>query len=314
MNIYDLIIIGGGPAGIAAGIYAARKKIKTLLITKDFFGQITYAKEIENYPGFKKISGLELAQRFSEHLKKFKIEIKEGELVKKIKKILQPQNRSGNIFETQTNKNKIYQSKTIIITTGSDPRPLEVPGEKELIGKGLSYCVICDAPLFKDKKVAVIGGGNAGFEAALDLAHYAKLVHILEFSSGVKADEVTQEEVKKIKKIKIILNAEIKEIKGRERVESLSFLDRKSQKLFEMPLDGVFVQIGSVPATGFVKGLVDFNQFDEIKINPETSETKTPGLFAAGDVTSIRDKQIVVAAGEGVKAALSAHKYLQRNK
>ncbi len=301
--MYDLIIIGGGPAGITAGIYAARKKIKTLLITKDFFGQVVSTKEIENYPGFEEISGMELSQKFFKHLKKFEIDIKKEELVKRIKK-------EGKKFRIQTDKNNHYQSRAVLMASGRDPRPLEVPGEKELIGKGVSYCEVCDGPLFKDKKVAVIGGGNAGFETALDLANYTTLIHILEISSKIRADELLQERIKYSKKIKVILNAKIKEIKGKEKVEAIVYLDRISKKEFIIPIDGIFVQIGSIPATGFVKKLVDFNKSDEIKIDPKTGQTKTPGLFAAGDVTDIKDKQIIVAAGEGAKAALSVYEYL----
>jgi alkyl hydroperoxide reductase subunit F len=303
-NLYDLIIIGGGPAGIAAGIYASRKKLKTLLITKDFLGQASKASEVENYPGFEEISGSDLMEKFKNHLKKFEIEIREGEWVKEIQKT-----KEG--FKVKANHKEEYETKAIIITSGRDPRPLEVPGEKEFIGKGVSYCPICDAPFFKNKTVAVIGGGNAAFVTALDLKKYCSKIYILEFSSKIRADEINQERVEASGGIEVILNAQVKEIKGKEWVESLVYEDLSNKETKELPLEGVFVEIGSIPATSFVKDLVEFTETDEIKINSKTCETKTPGLFAAGDVTDVKYKQIIIAAGEGTKAALTAYEYLQ---
>ena len=305
--MFELIIIGGGPAGITAGIYAARKKLNTLIISKDFIGQVGKAFLIENYPGFKKISGVNLSEKLKKHLEKFRIDINEGEEVIKIKK-------KKGIFEVITSQKDRYFTKSVIVASGGDPRPLEVPGEKEFIGKGVSYCSTCDSPLFKEKIVAVIGGGNSGLEAALDLARYAKKIYILEFSSEIKADEFNYEKVKQNKEIEVICSASVKEIKGDKFVKSLIYQDKNSKKTKELRVDGVFIQIGNIPATGFVKGLVSFNEKDEIEINPETNETRTPGLFAAGDVTSVPHKQIIIAAGEGAKAALSSHNYLKRLK
>lgn len=303
--MHDLIIIGGGPAGIAAGIYAARQKLNTLLIAKGFGGQMARkAVDIENYPGFEKISGLELIQKFEKHLRKQKIDIKRDS-VTKIKK-------AGKFFLVLTESRKKFQAKAVIVVSGADPRPLEVPGEKKFIGRGLSYCAICDGPLFVDKIVVVIGGGNAGFEAAMALTSYAKKVYILEFKPKVEADQINQEMVKKTGKIKIITSAALKKIEGKDFVKAILYQDRKSQKLQTLKVEGVFVEIGSIPATGFVKGLVDFSERDEIKIDPKTNMTRTSGLFAAGDVTDVRHKQIVVAAGEGTKAALSVYDYLQK--
>lgn len=303
--MYDLIIIGGGPAGISAGIYSARQRLNTLLIAKSFGGQMTRkAVDIENYPGFEKISGLELIQKFEKHLRKNKIDI-ERDSVGKVKKI------NKDIFVISTASRKQFQAKTVIITSGADPRPLEVPGEKEFIGKGVSYCTACDGPLFADKEVAVIGGGNSGFEAALALKNYAKKIYILEFSPQVKAGESNQKLAQK-SGIKAITNAALKKIQGEKFVDSIVYQDRKSKKLIILKVQGVFVEIGSQPATSFVKDLVDFSERDEIMIDPKTNMTKTPGLFAAGDVTNIRYKQIVIAAGEGAQAALSAYEYLQK--
>lgn len=304
---YDLIVIGGGPAGITAGIYAARQRLNTLLITKDFGGQLARkAIAIENYPGFEGISGLELIQNFEKHLRKQKIDIERDE-VGNVKKI------GDKFFITTESKNK-FESKAVIVTSGADPRPLEVPGEKKFIGRGLSYCSVCDGPLFADKTVAVIGGGNSGFEAAIFLSKIAKKIYILEAGFEVKADQINQEIVKKTGRAEIITSAFLKKIKGKEFVNSIIYQDRKTGKEKTLSVEGVFVEIGSQPATAFVKDLVDFNERDEIKVEFETCQTKTPGLFAAGDVNIGRYKQIVTAAGEGAKAALAAHEYLQKLK
>ena len=318
VEIYDLIIIGGGPAGITAGIYAARQKLNTLLITKSFGGQVARkVVMIENYPGFEGISGMELIQKLEKHLRKFtllnsrkanltgQVDIEKDE-VTKLKKI-------GNHFFVQTRSKNRFQSKAVIVASGADPRPLEVPGEKEFIGKGVSYCTTCDAPLFVNKTVAVIGGGNAGFEAAIFLSLIAKKIYILEYGKKVGADEINQERVKKTKKVEIITNTALKRIRGNQFVNSLIYQDRKTRKSITLPVEGIFVEVGSQPATSFVKGLVDFNEKDEIVVEFETCETKTPGLFAAGDVNVGSYKQIVTAAGEGAKAALSAFNYLQKS-
>ena len=310
--LYDLIIIGGGPAGITAGIYAARKKLKTLILTKDFFGQVAETSWVDNYPGLPDISGQDLMKKLENHIKKFlndkeksnSLDIKEGEEVIKIEK-------AGKNFLVKTKRNSDFLARAIIVATGRDPRPLEVPGEKEFIGRGISYCSICDSPLFKDKSVAVIGGGNAGFEAALDLAKYAKRIFIFEKTDRLKADEVLQEIIKKDKKIEVHINKEVKRIEGNKKVQALIYQDLKTGKSFQVPIDGVFVQIGSIPATGFLKGLCKFNAADEIKVNFETCGTSISGIFAAGDVNNGRYKQIIIATGEGAKAALAVYDYLK---
>ena len=200
---------------------------------------------------------------------------------------------------------------SIVVASGADPRPLEVPGEKELIGRGVSYCATCDGPLYKNKIVAVIGGGNAGFEAAIFLARLAQRVYILEYAPKVNADKANQQMAKKTGKVKIITNAVLQKIQGENAVDSLLYQDNITKKSKILKIDGVFIEIGSIPATGFVKGLVDFNKRDEIKIDSKTGETKILGLFAAGDITNGKYKQIVIAAGQGAKAALSASRYLQ---
>jgi thioredoxin-disulfide reductase len=301
---FDVIIIGGGPAGITAGIYSARANLSVLLITKDFGGQIKRkAVEIENYPGLGKVSGMELTQKFENHLKEFGVSV----IMDKAKKI----KRKGKIFSVLTGDKKQYQSSCLIVATGADPRPLEVKGEKELIGRGVSYCVACDGMLYKDKITAVIGGGDAGFEAGIFLSKLAKQVYILEYGDKIKADKANQKLARKAKNIKVITNAGLQEIKGKDIVEEIVYKDVKKKKIKELKVEGVFIEIGNIPATGFVKNLVDFGDRDEIKVDPETGETKVPGLFAAGDITDTKYKQIVIAAGEGARAALSASRYLR---
>lgn len=302
---YDLIIIGGGPAGVAAGIYATRRKLNTLLITKEFGGQIAKkAVMIENYPGFEEISGLELMQRFEKQLRKQKIDIERDE-AKEVKK-------SGNNFFVLTKNKQQFQSKALVVASGADSRLLEVPGEKEFLGKGVSYCVTCDGPLFSDKKVAIVGGGNAGFEAAIFLDKIAEKIYILEFSEEIKADPENQELAGKSKKIEIITNVSVKKIQGEKFVTSLIYQNRLTGELINLAVEGVFVEIGYQPATSFIKGLVDFSERDEIIIDRNTCETKTPGLFAAGDVTAGKFKQIAIASGEGTRAVLAAADYLKK--
>ncbi len=303
--VFDLIIVGGGPAGITAGIYAARHKLNTLLITKGFGGQMARkAINIENYPGFEEISGFDLIQKMEKHLERQEITV-ETDAVKEIKK-------TADLFSVLTGTKKEFQSKTVILASGADPRPLEVPGEKEFIGKGVSYCVTCDGPLFAGKTVAVVGGGNAGFEAALSLAPLAQKIYILEFSATPLASQVIQEKIKKLAKIEVLTNVFLKSVKGDKFVTAVVFEDKTNQELKTLAVSGIFVEIGSQPATSFVKDLVDFNEKDEIVIDPKTMETRTPGLFAAGDVSEVVFKQIIIACGEGAKAALSVSNYLKK--
>ena len=311
-TLYDLIIIGGGPAGITAGIYAARQKLNSLLITKSFGGQmLKKAVMIENYPGFEEISGMELIQKFEKQLRRasarsdgHKIDIERDE-VTKVEKI------EEHFLVITKNKNR-FESKAIIVASGADPRPLKVLGEKEFLGKGLSYCSLCDGPLFSDKTVAVIGGGNSAFEAAIFLSKIAKKIYILEASEKVRADAENQERVKKTGKVEIITNTQVQKIQGKQFVNSLIYEDRKTKREIKLPVEGIFVEIGSQPATSFVKDLVDFNERDEIAVEFETCQTKTPGLFAAGDCNVGRFKQIVTAASEGAKAALAAYGYIEK--
>ena len=301
--MYDLTIIGGGPAGITAGIYAARKKLNTLIITKEWGGQIIKAPDIQNWPGEKSISGTDLMKKMVEHLKKFETEIKEQ------REVIDLEKKNGN-FLVRDNKDEEYEAKTIIIATGKIPRSLNIPGEEEFKGKGVSICSTCDAPMFKDKEVAVVGGGNAGFDTALDLTKYAKKIYILEFLEELKGDPTTKAKLEKTGKVEFYTNVAVKEIKGNNFVESLIYENRDTGEDTEIKVQGVFIAIGMTPKAEFVEGLVEFNEIGEIKVGKDNN-TKTPGLFAAGDITDVKYEQIVIAASEGAKSALAVYDYLK---
>jgi thioredoxin-disulfide reductase len=301
--MFDLIIIGGGPAGITAGIYAARKKLNTLIITKEWGGQIIKASDIQNWPGEKSISGPDLMKKMVEHLKGFEIEIKED------REVINLEKKDDN-FLVRDDKDEEHQAKTVIIATGKIPRSLDIPGEEEFKGKGVSICSTCDAPMFKDKEVAVVGGGNAGFDAALDLTKYAKKIYILEFLEEMRGDSTTKEQLEKTSKIEFYTNVAVKEIRGTSFVESLIYENRDTGKDTEIKVQGVFVAIGMEAKAGFAEGLVVFNKIGEIEVDKHNN-TKTPGLFAAGDITDVKYEQIVIAASEGTKSTLAAHDYLK---
>jgi len=299
--MYDLIIIGAGPAGLSAALYAARQKLNILVISKNIGGQALLSNDVENYLGYKNIPGAELSEKFLEHVEEYKVKTNEDEKVTLVKK-------KGKIFLVKTDKTS-YEAKAVIITSGKEPRKLGVPGEEEFLGKGVSYCATCDGLFFQNRVVAVIGGGNAGLDAALQLDKIAKKIYLIEISDKLKADQISIEQCKKTKKIEIMTKTKIKEIYGKEFVEGIKVEIGKDKK--DIKLDGVFIEIGSLPAVDFVKGLKK-NKFNEIIVNNK-NETNIPGLFAAGDVTDIPEKQIVVAAGEGCKAALSAFKFSSKN-
>lgn len=301
-TLYDLVIIGGGPAGSAAGVYAGRKKMKTVLITESFGGQSVVSESIENWIGTKKISGLELAKMFEDHVRAYNdVEIKMPERVTAVREI------EGG-FETTTNKGA-YHSKTLIVVSGGRRRHLNVPGEDKFNGRGVSYCSTCDAPLFRDKEVAVVGGGNAGLEAVVDLLPYASKIYLLNIAPELIGDPLTREKIKN-PKVRIINNAETQEILGSQFVEGLRYLDKTNGKVKDLSLQGVFIEIGSVPNSDFVKGLVELNKAGEIIIDHRTATTSKPGIFAAGDVTDEIYKQNNTSAGDAVAATLSAYNYL----
>lgn len=297
--MYELIIVGGGPAGIAAGVYAARKKMKTLLVTDSFGGQSLVSADIQNWIGTKSVSGFDFSKMLEEHLKAQEgIEMAEGELAAAVEK-------TENGFRVKTQSGKEYETKYLLVASGSKRKKLNVPGEKELDGKGVSYCSICDAPLFKGRDVAVIGGGNSGFEAVIDLLPYAGKIYVLEYGEAPKCDPVTKEKVKGNPKVEIIVMAETIEIIGQGSVSGLKYRDRKTGEIKELALGGIFVEIGAMPNSDFAKGLVRMNDFGEIIADQKTQETSVPGIWAAGDVSDVLYKQNNISAGDAVKAVLN---------
>ena len=294
--MYDLIIVGAGPAGMTSAIYSARQKLKTLIISKNFGGQMAQkAVEIENYPGFEKVTGFDL-------ISKMENQVKEVDIVRE--KVVEVK-KENDIFSLKTEEDKIFQSKVVIIATGAEPRRLNVLGETDYLGRGVSYCSTCDGPLFKNKEVAIIGGGDAGFETAIFMKNYASKIYILEYGESVKASIDNQ---KKASGIEIITSAQLKEIRGDNFVSQIVFeLLGKEETL---NVKGVFIQAGYVPETSFLSDLVELNERKEIMVNFETLETKTKGLFAVGDVNCGKVKQIVVACGQGATAVIHGYKYI----
>lgn len=299
--LYDVIIVGGGPAGITAAIYSARKNLNLLLLTKDIGGQVLLTSEIENYPGFQYITSKELSEKFSSHLASFPISLSIGTEVKQIRK-------ENNIFYVKTFEDKEYKGKTVIIATGRSPKPLNLPNERELLGKGVSYCATCDAPLFKDKDTAVIGGANSAVISAIELAKLCNRVYLI-VRSKIKADYILQERLKKYHNVSILLKHIPKAILGKEKVTGILVYDKLKEREYEIPVAGVFIEAGMKPNTEFLKGFLELNEKGEIIVNCNC-ETNVPGIFACGDCTSVEEKQIIIACGEGAKASLKAFKYL----
>jgi len=301
--MYDVIIVGGGPAGVSAAIYSGRKRLKTLFLAREVGGQSTVSDDIQNWIGFKSISGLDLAKQFEEHLRAQEgIEIHVPESAIKTSKI------DGG-FEVETNKGK-YTARALILCAGSRRRKLEVPGETEFEGKGVMYCATCDAPIFSGMNVAVVGGGNAGLESAVDLIAYASHITLLERGDAPKGDPITLEKVKASDKVTIITNATTVRIEGDKMLSGLVYTDAQGNEQ-TLSVRGVFVEIGALPNSDLAPAGTELNNMGEVVINHRTGETNIPGLFAAGDVTDAIFKQNNISSGDGVKAALSAYKYLQ---
>lgn len=302
--MYDLIIIGGGPAGVAAAVYAGRKKLKTLFITESFGGQSMVSDDIGNWVGVKKITGFEFAKILEDHVKSQEdVEIKMPEKVLAVKE-------AESSFKVSTDKGNNYQAKALIVTSGGRRRRLNVLGEDKFEGRGVSYCSTCDAPIFKNKIVAVIGGGNAGLEAVIDLIPYAAKIYLINRSPEPTGDPLTLGEVSKSDKVAIINNAQTEEIEGDKFVSGLKYLNKTDNQNKKLAVEGIFVEIGSVPNSDFLNGLVETNKAREIIVDHKTGATSRPGIFAAGDVTDEIYKQNNISAGDGVVAALSAYNYL----
>jgi alkyl hydroperoxide reductase subunit F len=297
----DLIIIGAGPAGITAGVYAARKKLDLLVISKDIGGQAAWSGDIENYTGYQFITGPQLTAKFEEHMRKYSIAVKENEAAVEIEK-------SDNTIRVTTDKSE-YEARTIIIASGKRSRELNVPGEKEYKNKGLTYCATCDGPLFASKDVAVIGGGNSALDAVIQLMRIAGKVYLIN-DTALSGDAVMREKVEAAKNVTLFNNARVSAILGEKMVSGIRI--RREGKDETLAVKGVFVEVGLEPNSGFAPQ-VEKNSLGEIKINCH-NETNIAGIFAAGDVTDVPEKQIIIAAGEGSKAALSAFRYLAEHK
>jgi thioredoxin-disulfide reductase len=299
--MYDVIIIGGGPAGLTAAIYTCRKRMKTLVLTMDIGGQTNLTADIENYPAYEGGPGIELMKKFEKQARKFGAEIKTAK-VERVKK-----EKDG--FSVEASDKTKYSARTIILAYGKVPRSLGIPGEDKFMGKGVSTCVTCDAPLFKGKRVAVIGGGNSAVDGAIELAGIAEKVYLVHRRDQFRADEASVEKLKKKENVELMLSFVPKEIKGDKFVKSLVIESVKSQEKKELEVDGVFIEIGYVVDNSMVSGVVEVNKFNEIIVN-EKCQTSCEGIFAAGDVTTVPFKQTIIAAGDGAKAALQAHAFI----
>ncbi|WP_078551692.1 alkyl hydroperoxide reductase subunit F [Bacillus alkalicellulosilyticus] len=301
---FDVLVVGGGPAGASAAIYAARKGIRTGIVAERFGGQVLDTMSIENFISVKQTEGPKLAASLEEHVKEYNIDIMNLQRAKGIKK--------NDLFELELENGAILKSKTVIVSTGARWRNVNVPGEQEFKNKGVAYCPHCDGPLFEGKHVAVIGGGNSGIEAAIDLAGIVKHVTVLEFMPELKADQVLQDRLHSLPNVTVVKNVQTKEITGTDSVNGITYIDRDTQEETHVELQGVFVQIGLVPNTDWLEGVVERNRIGEIIVDKHGSTT-VPGLFAAGDCTDSAYNQIIISMGSGATASLGAFDYLIRN-
>ncbi|PIQ86521.1 MAG: thioredoxin-disulfide reductase [Candidatus Omnitrophica bacterium CG11_big_fil_rev_8_21_14_0_20_43_6] len=299
--MYDLIIIGAGPAGITAGVYAARQKLDFLVISLDIGGQAAWSGDIENYTGYQFITGPELVQKFQEHMLQYGPLLKENEEVLELEK-------SGSVVRLKTNKAD-YQSRTVIIASGKKSRELGVTGEKEFKNRGLTYCATCDGPLFAGKDVAVIGGGNSALDAALQLVKIAKQIYIINNTAGLSGDAILHRKIEEAGNTRILNDSSVVAVLGEKFVKGVKIKTLNQEE--ELAVQGVFVEIGLVPNSEFAKGIAENSQ-NEIIVDAH-NQTNISGIFAAGDVTDVPEKQIIIAAGEGSKALLSASHYLSKN-
>lgn len=299
MKVYDLIILGAGPAGITAAVYAARKKIDFLVVTLDIGGQAAISGDIENYTGYQFITGPELALKFEEHMRAFDIAINMPEAAKNITKV-------GHNIKVTTNKNE-YLSKATIIATGKRPRLLNVEGEKEFKNKGVTYCAVCDGPLFRDRRVAIIGGGNSGLDAALQMLKISPKVYIIDSAPQLRGDPIMAEKAKGAPNAELWNSTKVKRIFGDSFVKGIEV--EKDGKGYNLAVEGVFVEIGLIPNSECAS-IVERNALGEIIVD-SFNHTNIEGIFSAGDVTNAPEKQIIIACGEGSKACLSAVRYLE---
>ncbi|MBU8906328.1 alkyl hydroperoxide reductase subunit F [Desertibacillus haloalkaliphilus] len=301
---YDVLVVGGGPAGASAAVYAARKGIRTGIVAERFGGQVQDTMSIENFISVKKTEGPKLVASLEEHVKDYDIDVMNTQRANRLEK--------NDLFELELENGGVLKSKSVIISTGARWRNIGVPGEEEFKNKGVAYCPHCDGPLFEGKDVAVIGGGNSGIEAAIDLAGIVNHVTVLEFMPELKADEVLQQRLHSLPNVTVLKNVQTKEITGTDSVNGISYIDRDTEEVKHIELEGVFVQIGLVPNTDWLEGVVERNRMGEIIVDKHGSTTQ-PGLFAAGDCTDSAYNQIIISMGSGATAALGAFDYLIRN-
>ncbi|OGF25738.1 thioredoxin-disulfide reductase [Candidatus Falkowbacteria bacterium RIFOXYB2_FULL_47_14] len=300
--MYDLIIIGAGPAGITAGIYAVRREMKVLIIGTQTGGQVVWASEIENYPGFKNIQSYDFISKLHEQITGLGVEIKNFE-IKRIEKT------TDGVFKLFTEKEE-FEAKTVIIAMGLQPRRLAIPGEEKFGGRGISYCANCDGPFYKNKTVAVVGGGNSALDAAEVLSKIASKVYLIHHNQSLKAFEGLVDEVKSRENIEMMLDREVKEISGNDKLEKIKILNCRTKEETDLIVDGLFIEIGRIAHTDLVKDLVKRDERDQVIVD-EKCATSEPGIFAAGDVTQVPYKQITIATGQATIAALAAYQYLQ---
>ncbi|MFB4370270.1 MULTISPECIES: alkyl hydroperoxide reductase subunit F [unclassified Pseudomonas] len=306
---FDVLVIGGGPAGAAAAIYAARKGIRTGVAAERFGGQVLDTMAIENFISVQETEGPKLARALEEHVKQYEVDIMNLQRAS----ALIPASSEGGLHEVKFESGASLKAKTVILSTGARWREMNVPGEQEYRNKGVAYCPHCDGPLFKGKRVAVVGGGNSGVEAAIDLAGIVSEVTLLEYDSKLRADAVLQKKLYSLPNVKVITSALTSEVKGDgQKVTGLVYKDRNSDAFIPVELEGIFVQIGLLPNSEWLKGSVELSDRGEIIVDAR-GETSLPGIFAAGDVTTVPYKQIVIAVGEGAKASLSAFDHLIRS-
>lgn len=301
---FEVLVIGGGPAGAAAAIYAARKGIRTGIVAERFGGQVMDTLSIENFISVPATEGPKLAMALEEHVKHYPVDVMNHQRVVKVK--------PGALATVHLENGGTLQAKALIVATGARWRTMNVPGEKEMMTKGVAFCPHCDGPLFKGKRVAVVGGGNSGVEAAIDLAGIVKHVTLLEFADELRADAVLQNKLNSLANVKVIKSAQTTEVTGKGQVSGLMYQDRKSGETHWVELEGIFVQIGLLPNTDFLKETVELTKAGEIVVDSR-GQTSVPGIFAAGDCTTVPYKQIIIAMGEGAKAALSAFDHLIRS-
>lgn len=302
-NHYELIILGAGPAGMTAGVYAARKQVRTLVLTENIGGQATWSSGIENYLGYIFVTGAELVEKFEEHVRAFDVKIEYTRV-----------NRLTNTddgFRVDTTDGRSFYSRAVIVATGKTPRLLGVPGEKEFTGRGVTYCATCDGPLFSGMEVAVVGGGNSGLDAVVQLMKICPKVYLIEMMDELRADEIMQEKARSAPNVEILTRTAVTRVDGEMMVSSITVRNLDTGDTREIPVKGVFVEVGLAPSDDFVKDLVRLNKYGEIPVDC-AAQTGIPGLFAAGDVTDVPEKQIICAAGDGAKAALGAYSYLVR--